>query len=75
MNLDLPEPDGQHFCGAEAWWRMSSGDLLFANPGEVFTSSYDPRCLDGIEQDALASLAAVQWARAASQTHAGDRPA
>lgn len=70
MDLELPAPDGRDQCGAAVFWRLSGGDLLFANPGEVFTSTYDPRSFEQFEQDALASLAAVRWARAASEPHA-----
>lgn len=71
MDLELPAPDGQDSYGPGAWWLLTSGQHVFAQPGCVYgLMNNDPRCLDGIEQDALASLAAVRWAREASQAHA-----
>lgn len=76
MDLELPEPDGRDSYGPGAWWLPTSGQHVFAQAGCVYgLMNNDPRCLDGIEQDALASLASRNRAREASQTHAGDRPA
>lgn len=61
--LALPAPDGFEFCGAEAWWRMSTGALMFVRNGLVYSSVYDPRSVDALQQDALAVLAACAWAR------------
>lgn len=55
----LPAPAGvthEH----HAWWRLSSGDRVYAQAGAVFGLG---TCLDAIEGDALVALAAVAWAR------------
>lgn len=54
-NLDLPAPDG-HDQDGDAFWRMSSGELLYA-VGD----------LDALEADALVVLAACAWARSCSR--------
>jgi len=62
--LTLPDPDGRDSYGPGAWWLLSSGAHVFAQVGAVYgLLNNDPRCLDSIEQDALAALAAVRWAR------------
>ena len=67
-DLELPAPDGRDSYGPGAWWLLSCGTHVFAQRGVVYgLMNNDPRCLDGIEQDALASLAAVRWARAAAR--------
>lgn len=62
-NPDLPAPDGRNVLGADAFWRLSSGDLLFVRGQQIYSSVFDPRTLWDIEADALAALAAVTWAR------------
>lgn len=64
QSTHLPAPDGKDSYGPGAWWLLSCGSMVSAQPGSVYgLMNNDPRCLDGIEQDALASLAAVRWAR------------
>jgi hypothetical protein len=69
----LPAPvaaGGDGSRGAVVWWQMSNGKLLHAAPGEVFVNrtprAQDEVELDHLEQDALAVLAAVHWARRAA---------
>jgi hypothetical protein len=57
----LPEPDGQR-VDETPWWRLSSGEHVYAANGTVY-GPFDCRPLDHLEQDALAVLAAVAYAR------------
>lgn len=62
--MALPAPDGIDDYGPGAWWRLSSGGLLFATPGQVHDHvPGHARDLNQMEMDALAELAAVRWAR------------
>lgn len=71
-NQTLPAPDGRDAYGPGAWWLLSCGSMVMAHPGAVYgLANNDPRCLDGIEQDAWAALAAVAWARTCSEREAG----
>lgn len=66
----LPAPDGVGPSDINtvrcAWWRVSSTgeQVLFAEPGQVYyLDAYTSTDLNAIERDALATLAAVHWAR------------
>ncbi|HEY9413518.1 MAG TPA: hypothetical protein VIQ30_02060 [Pseudonocardia sp.] len=56
---NLPAPQG--IDATCAWWRLSSGCLLFATPGSVHLGAV--MTPDSAEQDAFAVLAAAAWAR------------
>ena len=72
--MNLPSPDGHDHYGPGAWWRLSDGSLLFATPGEVSHDRLYHLSPDQVEQDALAALAAVAWARTrAPQAHGSER--
>ena len=61
--VDLPAPDGRDNDG-HPWWRLASGERLYVVEGHVFTpDTADLTPADRVEQDALAALAAVAWAR------------
>lgn len=62
----LPAPYAVGASGTRAWWRVSSTREreLYAEPGQVYyLDAYTSTDLDTIEADALATLAAVRWAR------------
>jgi hypothetical protein len=59
---ELPSPSGYDADGTP-WWRLSSGERVYAVPGAVYTPTTGVEALDVIEGDALAQLAAVQHAR------------
>lgn len=65
----LPEPDAYDLDGLP-WWQTSDGERVYAAGGEVYTPS-GCRDLDAIEQDALAHLAAVAYARGITHTEEG----
>jgi hypothetical protein len=36
MDLELPDPDGRDSYGPGAWWLLTSGQHVFAQPGCVY---------------------------------------
>lgn len=69
---DLPTPDGTDPDG-RPWWRLCSGERVYAVDGHVFMPDVADLVEPGrVECDALAVLAACAWARI-PQTNA-DRP-
>lgn len=59
----LPAPDYQN--ADSAYWRLTSGGSICAYRDGFIHIPNDFRSLQSIERDALATLAAVRWARGA----------
>jgi hypothetical protein len=64
--LPAPDgPDGRRDPDGHVYWTLTSGQQVYVVDGQVIPEGHARGDLDAYEHDALATLAAVNWARGA----------